>query len=70
MARGTVKWFSDQKGYGFIQQDGGGEDVFVHFSQIVQEGYRSLAQDDIVEFEVQPGERGLKAVNVVRKKPG
>ena len=56
MAEGTVKWFNDAKGYGFIEQDGG-EDVFVHFSEIQGEGFKSLAEGDHVEFEITQGER-------------
>jgi len=62
---GTVKWFNDQKGYGFLTQDSG-EDVFVHFSAIAGDGYRSLQEGDKVTFEVEPGDKGLKAVNVRR----
>jgi CspA family cold shock protein len=60
---GTVKWFSRQKGYGFIERDSGG-DVFVHFSSIVGEGFRNLAQGDRVEFSVEQGEKGPAAANV------
>lgn len=63
--KGTVKWFNDSKGYGFIQHDGG-EDVFVHFSAIVGDGFRTLAEGESVEFEVRNGERGPQAENVVR----
>jgi CspA family cold shock protein len=65
MASGTVKWFNDSKGYGFIQQDGG-EDVFVHFSAIQGSGFKSLAEGDQVTFEVQQGPKGLQAANVVK----
>jgi cold shock protein len=61
--RGTVKWFSDEKGYGFIQQDSG-EDVFVHFSAIQGNGFRSLTEGQVVEFEVTKGQKGLQASNV------
>ena len=63
MAQGSVKWFNDAKGYGFIQQDGG-EDVFVHHSAIQAQGFRSLSEGDRVEFEVTKGPKGLQAANV------
>jgi len=63
MANGRVKWFNDAKGYGFITQDGG-EDVFVHYSAISGQGFRSLAEGDKVEFEVTRGPKGLQASNV------
>jgi CspA family cold shock protein len=63
MAQGQVKWFNDAKGYGFITQDGG-EDVFVHFSAIQANGFKSLAEGDKVEFEVTRGPKGLQAANV------
>ncbi len=63
--RGTVKWFNATKGYGFIQREQGG-DVFVHYSAIQSDGYRSLNQGDLVEFEVQDGPKGLQAANVTR----
>lgn len=65
MAIGRVKWFNDQKGYGFIEHEGG-EDVFVHFSAIQGSGFRSLAEDDKVEFEITDGPRGKQAANVTR----
>ena len=64
MARGKVKWFNDAKGYGFIEQEGG-EDVFVHFSAIAMEGYKTLTEGQRVEFEVVQGQKGLQAANVV-----
>jgi cold shock protein len=63
MAQGTVKWFNDAKGFGFIKQDGG-EDVFVHHTAIQAEGFRSLTEGDRVEFEVAKGPKGLQAQNV------
>ncbi len=65
MARGTVKWFNDSKGYGFISQPTG-DDVFVHFSKIVGEGFRTLKEGEEVEFELKETDRGLQAENVVR----
>lgn len=66
MAKGKVKWFNDAKGYGFIEQPNGGEDVFVHFSAITMEGFKTLAEGEEVEFEVRQGDKGLQAANVVR----
>src|SRR5258705_6282 len=63
MAQGTVKWFNDAKGFGFITQEGG-EDVFVHFSAIQAQGFKSLSEGDRVEFEVTRGPKGLQAANV------
>jgi cold shock protein len=65
MAKGRVKWFNEAKGFGFISQDGG-EDLFVHFSSIQQEGFKVLLEGDEVQFEVSRGEKGLRAVNVVK----
>jgi CspA family cold shock protein len=64
VAQGTVKWFNAEKGFGFIEQDGGGPDVFVHFSAIQAEGYRSLDENQRVEFEVTQGQRGPQADQV------
>ena len=61
---GTVKWFNADKGYGFISQDNGGADVFVHFRAIVSEGYKSLTEGQKVSFEVEQGQKGLQAANV------
>ena len=65
MASGRVKWFSNEKGFGFIEQSSGEAYVFCHFSAINAEGYRSLNEGDEVEFDVEQGERGLQAKNVV-----
>ncbi len=65
MATGTVKWFNDSKGYGFITRDDGEKDVFVHFSDIQGEGFRSLKEGDRVEFEVREDPKGPRASNVV-----
>lgn len=65
MANGTVKWFNDSKGYGFIARDNGESDVFVHFSAIQGSGFRSLAEGQKVTFEVQEGPKGPQAANVV-----
>jgi CspA family cold shock protein len=62
---GTVKWFNDAKGFGFIQQENG-PDVFVHFSAITMEGFKSLAENDKVEFEITEGPKGPQAANVTR----
>jgi cold shock protein len=64
MAQGTVKWFNADKGFGFISQDAGGADVFVHFSAIQTGGYRSLEENQRVEFEVTQGQRGPQADQV------
>ena len=66
MATGTVKWFNDEKGFGFITQDGGGADVFVHFSAVQGDGYRSLSENDKVQFDVTQGPKGAQASNVQR----
>ena len=64
MPTGTVKWFNDSKGYGFITPDGGGGDVFVHHSEIAGSGFKTLAEGARVEYETQEGPKGPKAVNV------
>ncbi|MDR1152666.1 MAG: cold-shock protein [Bifidobacteriaceae bacterium] len=64
MARGKVKWFSPDKGYGFIEQDAGGPDVFVHWSAIDSDGYKSLDEGQVVEFEVTRGDKGVQASKV------
>jgi len=67
MVHGTVKWFNENKGYGFLQQEDG-PDVFVHFSEIQGDGFRTLAEGDAVDFEITEGEKGPKATNVVKSK--
>ena len=65
MATGTVKWFNESKGFGFISQDDNGADVFVHFSAIKSEGFKTLAEGQKVSFDVQDGPKGLQAANVI-----
>ena len=61
---GTVKWFSEEKGYGFIAQDNGGPDVFVHFRAIAGDGFKTLTEGQAVSFDVEQGQKGLQAANV------
>lgn len=65
MATGTVKWFNESKGFGFIAQDNGGDDVFVHFSAIQSQGFKTLAEGQKVAFDLQQGPKGPQAANVV-----
>ena len=66
MSKGKVKWFNVAKGYGFIEQESGGDDVFVHFSAIQMDGFKTLTEGQDVEFEVETGDKGLHATNVQR----
>ena len=70
MATGTVKWFNAAKGYGFITPDEGGKDLFVHFSQIAGEGYKSLDEGARVEFEAREGQKGPEATSVTGRRLG
>ena len=64
MATGTVKWFNDAKGYGFVSNDDGSGDLFVHFSNVIGEGYKSLREGEPVEFDLSEGRKGPEAINV------
>ena len=64
MAKGTVKWFNEKKGFGFITPDDGSAELFVHYSNIASEGFRSLSDGQAVEYEVTPGQKGPQATNV------
>jgi CspA family cold shock protein len=66
MAKGTVKWFNESKGFGFITRDDGGPDVFAHYSEIKGEGFKTLAEGDAVSFDIVEGEKGPKATNIVK----
>ncbi|UCE71040.1 MAG: cold-shock protein [Nitrospiraceae bacterium] len=67
MANGTVKWFNESKGFGFITQDDGGPDVFAHYSEIQGDGFRNLAEGDAVTFDIVDGDKGPKATNIVKQ---
>ena len=67
MANGTVKWFNESKGFGFITQDDGGPDVFAHYSEIKGEGFRNLVEGDVVSFDIVEGEKGPKATNIEKQ---
>jgi CspA family cold shock protein len=65
MTTGTVKWFNAEKGFGFIEQDGGGSDVFAHFSNIAAQGFRELQEGQKVQFDITQGQKGLQAENII-----
>lgn len=67
MPTGKIKWFNDQKGFGFIADDNGGEDVFVHFSSVEMDGFKSLKEGQSVEYQAEPSAKGLKATKVMPK---
>lgn len=64
MTKGTIKWFSDQKGYGFVTPEGGKKDVFVHYSALQGDGFKSLREGELVEFDITEGPKGEQAANV------
>jgi CspA family cold shock protein len=66
MSNGKVKWFNESKGYGFIEPEGGGKDIFVHYSAIQGEGYKTLSEGQPVEFEITQGDKGPQAENVTK----
>ena len=66
MAQGTIKWFSDQKGYGFITPDGGAKDIFIHFSALQGDGFKSLSEGQRVSFDITSGPKGEQAANVTK----
>ena len=66
MSTGKVKWFNESKGYGFIEPDGGGRDVFVHYSAIQGEGYKTLSEGQVVQFDIIQGDKGPQASNVAK----
>ncbi|MDF2589069.1 MAG: cold-shock protein [Anaerocolumna sp.] len=65
MNKGTVKWFNEQKGFGFITNDNGGDDIFVHFSGIASNGFKTLAEGQKVTFDITRGDKGMQAINVM-----
>ena len=70
MPSGTVKWFNNAKGYGFIVPEGGGEDLFAHFSAVNMDGYKTLSAGDQVQFDITPGDKGPQATNIVSSGAG
>ena len=67
MARGTVKWFNESKGFGFITPEDGGSDVFAHYSEIQGEGFKNLSEGEVVNFDIVEGEKGPKAANITKE---
>ncbi|MDH3575848.1 MAG: cold-shock protein [Desulfobacteraceae bacterium] len=66
MAKGTVKWFNESKGFGFITPEDGGSDVFAHYSEIQGEGFKNLSEGEVVNFDIVEGEKGPKAANITK----
>lgn len=70
MEKGTIRWFDNKKGYGFVQKESDGKDLFVHYSAIAMEGYKTLKAKEEVTFDIVQGDKGPQAANIVRVNPG